>query len=451
MSDSKVQTPHEVARRVLPWVLLTRFRNVITHLPLLELTPGKHEIRNIECYVTTTSPEVHVPAASSLLYVPFIKFTADTDKANKEIVVREVDGRVVGYFYDGTYRAYSIQKLEEEVRKRSGEPTTLRYEEPISRFDIESVLRTFYRFEAGKLFAAHLAAHAKKKDRITFSNLGRMKELTVVVEERGVSLTVDMKISMFMVCADDKNCFKVPGVVPGLLHLLHKGLVKPVTGEAEDVLNNTIKRISDVGDRLSPVSGGILQSTNRARFTYVVGELDKQSEEGRRRWLTEDVINGVRVGFYANERTGDIEMVTTVYPFNPPAVVVMNYPPFNLAPVTGLLRDRYWQVKRVADRAYWRLKQLGFDGAIYLREMAGLADAGISVQDVKRALREGYPRVDTVERMLDGFEKVGALGDIMSLAIGRVEKVDRLLITFLGKEEKKATEKKEEEGEEIKL
>lgn len=447
---SEQATPREVARRVLPWVLLTKFRNVVMNLPLSELKPGRHEIRNIEYYVTTTSPEVHVPAASSLLYIPFIKFSYDVMKDSNEVVIKDVSGIVRGYFYDGTSRGYRIENLEEEVRKRTGRPTTLTYEDSVSKFDIEGVLRAFYRLEAGKLFAAHLSAHSRKKDGITFSNLGRMKNISVVVEERGVSITVDLKVSVFEVCGKGV-CFKAPGVVPGLLYLLHAGLLKPLDGEAADVLNSTIKTIANVGDRLSPVSGGILQSTNKARFIYVVGELDeKNEEEGRRRRLAWDLIRGVRVSFYANERTGGIEMVVTMYPFNPPAIIVMNYPPFNLAPISALLKDRYWQLKRLADKAYQRLKSIGLDGAVYIREMTSLADAGITIYDVKTALREGYPRIETIEKMLSGFEKVGRLGDIMSLAIGRVEKVDKLLVTFLGMEEesKKTVAETEEKGKE---
>lgn len=72
---------------------------------------------------------------------------------------------------------------------------------------------------------------------------------------------------------------------------------------------------------------------------------------------------------------------------------------------------------------------------------------GVGLRDVMVALREGYPSLRVLGRMLDGFEKISSLADLLSMTMGTVSKVDRLLVTYLGRDREEKRENRELGGE----
>ena len=60
-----------------------------------------------------------------------------------------------------------------------------------------------------------------------------------------------------------------------------------------------------------------------------------------------------------------------------------------------------------------------------------LADAGITFDEVRDVLKDGYPRFVHLRPLLEKAEKLGYIGDVMSHAYGKETKVEEILIKEL--------------------
>lgn len=449
---SGTSEPREVARRVLPWVLLPRFLNVVTRLPLPErLEPGKtYVVRELELYVTNDAG-VYVPGASTLLVVPHLSYRTERDEAERVVRVLDIEGSIYGFMPDGTPARYRASTIVE----KEGIPE-IRYGDRYSDFSLDVVLRNALRLSAGKYFAYKVESAMRRRG-VFFSRGGVVKMRNVVVRERGVVAEIPLTISLYTVTYRGER-LRAPGVVPGVLDLIGRGLLETVGGEARTVLDSFLERVSSVGKRLSPVSGAILHRTSRTRFHYYIGEVSAsesvvralRSREGDRVWLAGGPMGkgtGAWVTVYADLRNMKAYAAVSLLPLSTPAAVVLNYPPFSIAPLSALMGEGSGRLGDLLERAGERARRLGLDVGFYDRDLAVLADAGIGFREVKQILRDGYPRLEHLEPVLEKTERLGDIGDIMSMALGPVYKVDKLLVTLaepVREERSRVAEEKEE-------
>lgn len=428
--------PIEYTRRILPWILLTKFRNVMLNLPssIKDAVEPEIVIRNLDLYVADNIG-VYVPGASSLLYVPYLKYDALLDEEASEIHITPVDGFVSGFMPNGKYTKIPVKFIEE----KDG-PVTLKYDgDNFSDFAVSIVTRNIYRLRAGKYFASRLKKSVLEKNGIHVSKY-KDKELelsNVVVKSRNVEGSVKIRIFLYDVIG--KYPYVVPGIVPGILTLIQRGELRPYPEDVEEELNKFLDELASIGGRISPISGGLLKQVSRTRFTYHIGEISgperaiknlKVTHRGDV-WLGGEVAyKGVRVDFHANPDNRKLYMTISVVPFNPPATIVLNYPPFNIMALSALVNQRrdflrYQIEKEVRSRA----KRYGLNIGSFHNDLAVLSDANITFEDIRNVLKDGYPKIPKLRKIMYRFEKLGHVADLVAMTIGDIYKVDKLLVS----------------------
>ena len=448
-----------MVRRVLPWVLMPKFRNVLTQLDIDPNRKGDVVIRNIDLYVTD-NVGIYVPGASTFLSVPYLKYDTEINEEEKTVSISSNDGFVAGFMPNGRYSKFLAKTIDE-----NDGPIVLKYEgESLPDFAISIVARNVYRLHAGKYFAAKIKKYMEKLG-VEFDKTRTQVKITdVLVKEGNITGEVHMKINLYRI-KTGANEIKAPGIVPGLLSLMEHGLIKPIDGEVEEELNKFLREVGRVGGRVSPISGGLLKQTSKTKFTYYLGEISApnhvidglKKRHGNTIWLGgAPAYRGVKVNFYANLPVKKMYMSISILPFSPPATVVLNYPPFNLLPISALYYEREpflrYQVEReVATRA----KKIGLEIGPFHRDLSVLGDASVTFEEIKSMLKDGYPKIDKLEKAMHKVERLGTVADLVSMTIGDVYKVDKLLVSLLepkvrAKEKvaspKEETEVEKEEG-----
>jgi len=124
-----------------------------------------------------------------------------------------------------------------------------------------------------------------------------------------------------------------------------------------------------------------------------------------------------------------------------------------LSPLAALMNQAEKQLQQALDKATDQLNRRRLSAGFYDADYEVLADARVTFDDIKQILRDGYPRLENLDRVLAKLERLGYIGDIVSHAYGKESKIDRILIKELReivKTEKKAgkleKDEKEEEG-----
>ena len=461
--------PREQARRVLPWIIMPKFKNVLTHFPDSIINKIRMENQNQQIEIGTRELELYVaegekwgglyiPGASTFLTVPYIKYDVEIDEKRKIMTVTSSDGFIQGFAPDGTYVKYRTLTIDE----KDG-PIELEYDANFTEFATGVVVRNVYRLLAGKYFARRIASIMRKKFGVKIiKEKEEIKIGDVVVSEGHVRGTVPIVINLYLVGLEYNN-YVTPGVVPGILQLIEDGILKPYDEKTEEVLTNFMEKITRIGKRVSPISGGILQKTSKTKFTYYLGEIDApdtvintlKRKMGDSVWLGGGpAYRGTRVNFYVNLTKKKFYMTISILPFNPPATIVLNYPPFNIAPISALMNERYafleYNIKR---EVIPRARRLGLDVGSFHRELQVLGDAGITFDEVRGILKDGYPRLDKLEVVAEKAEKLGNVADLVSMISADVYKIDKLLISLIEPKAKKTEQKnlsrrKEEETKE---
>jgi hypothetical protein len=452
--------PVEMARRILPWYLAPRFNNVISKVEI----KGKKAIvnRNVEIYVTSNMPYVFVPMASMMLYVPYLNSEFSIRRKNESetiVTINKIDGFVAGYLPDGKYAKFTENAIEKDVIGKEiivhGEP---------HEFSINMVTRRIARINAAKYFA-NKVRYELKKNGWYFEPIGYGHVKAVKVVEGNAETRLEIRTTFFEVHYRGKSV-TAPGIVPGVVSFFGNDKYLPIEDDkVKDTLLDFVKRVSDVGKSFSSLA--ILQKATKSTFGYVVGEADipdtvkkelKSKSEGPWYWITgSPTYRGVRSNYYLDLESNKIVLTLTFVPFSPPASLVLNYPPFHIAPLSAMVNERMNQLKYFADVVPDRLKRIGVDGTLYVDELEPLKDAGVRFDDIRRILREGYPKLSTLDKLLEKMDRISYLGDIASMTYGSIRKIDELLVSSIQPKKKEEqvepeeVKKEKEEFEDISL
>jgi len=418
---------YEVARRVLPYYLLPSFKNTITGFVVQEAdkTRPVYEIRNVEIYKSSLA-DIIIPGSGTLLYVPRLSFTSDVDEEAKRIRVFDITGLVAGFLPDGK----RARILVPDDIKDLDSSIILEYDDYYTDFAVSTVVRNIVRLKASKYFAARVATVARRWCQYWRRSMC-VKLRMVTVAERGVRGSIDIETTLYRFTAGGVS-FDAPNIVAGVSELMARGVIKPVNEEALDVLKQFLKDLTSVGRRLVPLCP-LLQRTSKAVFSYYIGEVTSIHGKPRKRyvWLGgAPAYRGVRVNVYADLEAKRVLTQISLLPYNPPAVLVLNYPPFIIAPLTALVHQRRLFLQTLMGEARRRAAALGIKAVTYEREYEALGEAGVTFDDIRRALFEGYPRIGTLRAMLEKLEKLGGIADVMSFALAndQLEKIDKILL-----------------------
>jgi len=426
----------EMARRLLPWVLAPRFKNVVTSVEV----EGEKAVarRNVELYETDAGG-VMVPGASMFLYEPYLNTeyrVKITGRDKGYAVITAISGYVAGYMPNGEYVRYGYRTLRDVVGKR----IEFTGSEP-DQFTVNMIARRLARISAARIFAANIK-QALMEEGWKFELIGEGTIKKVYVREGNAATKVVIQTSFFAVYYDGR-AYTAPGIVPGVLNFFADPNLSIV--KRDDVRERLIEflgRVSEVGSKFAPVS--ILQQATRSTFTYVIGEvegLSKTGKAGGSQWVAGGpAYSGVRANVYA-DRNGKLLLSLTFIPFSPPASLELNYPPYHIAPLAAMVRDRPRMLRYLADTAVKRLARQGADAVAYVDELEPLADAGVGFDELRRAMKEGYPKMETVETILDKMTRIEDVADVASLTYGEVRKVDELLVSEIRPPEKRAQRK----------
>lgn len=422
-----------MVREVLPWVLLSRFHNVVL---TVEIEGDKAVLhRNVELYISGGRNRVFLPGASSLLYVPFLR--AEFEMGGGRVTIKDVEASVKGYTFNGEPTV--IRSVAKRVK---GKPIHVRGR--FSEFHAMNVARWMVRVEAGKVFAGLNKRNAEKSG-WRFTHVGEGTVENVVYEEAGHYAEKDVKTNLYSVRTPWDEVYTSPGIVPALL----KGLAKKPDevigpdryGELEPLLGD----IRSLGMKFTDVA--LLSSTSRGKFTYIVGKIDPAYARGRpyvKLGATRPHRN-VWFTLYAT-REGNIVAVVTLYPFVPPAVVVLNYPPFDIAPLAAAFYSGIKYVDRLERSVRKKLEREGVEYELYLDDLKVLSEAGVRAYQLKEFLKEGYPSVEAVRGLLDRLARLEDVADVVSLTYGEKSRVERLLVANLAVREQEKEEVREEEA-----
>lgn len=443
-------SPREVARRALPWIITPEFKNL-----LLEM-PG----RDVESYpeiILNDIVTVYIPGASRFLVSSKVSFDMDIDRRRRKIAVNIVEGYVYGFLPNGQY----IKLRPEKVLKNT--TIELSYKNSYTEFAVANIVKNYLRISAGPVFAA-IAEQYAEKNGIWFSKAGEPKKVKVILAEREVYTEITFPTKLYRAgTMDKKEIVTAPGIIPAILALIRRQAFNPVKGEAYDIVKNFLKDVTSVGKRLVTLTP-TLQSTSKTKFTYIAGEasgpdqvFDRMGKAQKLVWLTGGKAHrGTRVDFYLNTENRKIYMTISILPFSAPATTILNYPPYNIAPLAALMHDSYNTVRYLAGTAKKHLASQGLKTGLYIDDYAVLADAKLSINEIRRLLIDGYPRLENLYKILGKLEKLGYVGDIMAHAYGKESKVDIRLLEevkrVIGEEkEEKTTTKPSETVEEEEL
>ena len=434
----------EPVRALLPWILMPRYRNVISYI-----NPN-----GIEVYVSATAPFVFVPGAASLLVTRYAHAQYVVEKSEETVTgihkyyvrLEDVDAYVVGYVPDGTRIVYRKQ-LSDDLKGMEVE-----FEGRVSQDDIDHLVSQAARLKAGRYFGGVVASFAKRHG-VSFTNHGVHRLLNVELHSENARAQINIKTYLYGVFHGGK-VFRAPGVVPAIALILsypnHFGsdLANSVPGYDEAV--DIVSRMRDMGGKFSDMA--LLYNVSRARFSYIVGEVSNPPK--RRTFITmEKVARGTRAAFFV-DKSGRVLLQVSFLPASPPAMYVASFPPLNLAPLAAVVTDRFLKLKVIASRAEKAMKRQGFDATIYIDELEPLKDTKLTVDEVRGLMKDGYPLPTRVEQILTKLDKLSDIADILSLTSGG--EIQKMLVKALeiSKEEKEEKEKKRElmaEGAALKL
>lgn len=440
--------PEEIARRALPWYIMPKFSNLILSLS-----------RDIESYIKVNEVStVFVPSASRFLTVPHVDFELKDDPQTKTVTATIRGGWVQGFLPNGKYAKFLASTVLEDKNE-----VRFRYRENYSEFDVATLLKNYMRMKAGPFFAYKVEQYGKKHG-VLFNRTGGARNIVIVMKERSVYKEVELPVQVYEVMHQGKFIGTVPGIIPGMLKLINDETVDPLTENqpAKQVLEDFIKEVTRVGSKLVPLSA-TLQSTSRSAFTYIIGEADAQDtvfdeltkklrSQGRKMmYITgAPAYRGVRVNFFLNPENRKVYMTISILPFSAPATVVLNYPPYSVAPLAALMHQRRYFLRFNLGKVREHLSRRGITAGFYDADYEVLGDAKVTFDEIRTILKDGYPRLSHLRPLLYKLEPLGYIGDIMSHAYGKETKVDEVLIKELKRlaekeaktEEKPKTEEK---------
>jgi hypothetical protein len=85
----------------------------------------------------------------------------------------------------------------------------------------------------------------------------------------------------------------------------------------------------------------------------------------------------------------------------------------------------------------------------YLDDLDPLKDAKIDIETVRQMQKDGYPKVETMDKILNEMTKIEDIGDVTAFVYGKYEKIEKIILKMLEGEKKETKEEKSAVAEEI--
>lgn len=421
----------------MPWIMLSKFRNVVKGLPISDsnVRLGEVNVRNVE-YYTTERGRIITPASSSLMIPSFIKVYTeeemDEDYEETKIIVKNLEGYVYGFMFDGTYFRVDANKL-------LGNGIDLQKKKNYSDYELNDTVKKVLRLRAGKLFTAYNKSILRKRYGIELQNTGihgGIKKL--IINNKSIIAREDFETSFFTIL-NDKEEIKYPGVMSALLSLIYNKKVYP-SGKTREIIDEFLKELSTVGKSVAPFSEAILQATGNNAFVYNLGEI-KMKEKDKERYRREGQSNRIHLfskwldklvygEIYANANTDKVYLDLSFYPNNTVAQIEFNYPPFSVLPLSAVVYSKKDAFDKLINGAKTIANKNNIDLTLDSKDFDVLANAGVSTDDIAKAMKEGYPKIDTLLNLLDKSSKLSNIGDIFNLLMGKANRVDTILVSI---------------------
>lgn len=407
----------ELARRCLPWLLMSRFSNLLLSLR----KPIKYDR-----LVGTDVAGVFVPAASSFVVVDRVDYSYLPSEKPGTVAVKVTGGYAYAFLPNGEKVVFGSRRIAREV----GTVEVRHSRKKVNDYQVSAVVRDVARLRLGGVFAAVVKKYARELG--YYFEPGKRSTVTVKVRSGDAVATYTFEVTTYHLLYGDALINVAPGVVPAILHLIRESPGNVFPQAAVDALSGVVDRYRELGERVMPLVP-VLQGTGHGSFLYVLGELEQSKPGGSAKTLaTRRLGKGVEGSVILDEKNGKLLLRVAFRPFSPPALVALNYPPFNIAPLAVAANsEKYWDlVKAALDRAKKAGAKITWE---YSAEYAALADATLTADDVRVAMREGYPSIKTLDAIAEKISALSDVADIVSHAYGRthIATIDEILVNGL--------------------
>ena len=425
----------------LPYILLPKFDNVVTTID----RKGDNYIIPHDVYVGHDGI-IHFSAASSFIHNVYMKSTFELVEEDKRqyAVISDLEATTMAFVPTiGEYRYFG----EKTMRNIIGHKIEVKSRDP-SDFDINMIARRLARLESGAILASIIKRDLGKAG-WSFEKIRSGMYEIILTTSQGVRSRYEMKINIFRV-SNGSIEFLVPGVIPALLVIYSDpdlGFIKD--GSVRLKVRDTINSLIEVGRSVSDIA--ILQNTTSGGYNYVIGEVSNKDRLRRIRgdrliYITSmRLYKGIAGHIFVNRDTGVVLLSVKQYITSPPANIVMSYPPLYLAPLIGVLNSSMSSLKGLVKTGEREARRrFGLELNTYIDELDPLMESRITLKDINRMRREGYPSLQSIEHTLKEIEKLGDISDIISMtySVSNMPKLSRYLLTTSRPVERKQTERR---------
>ncbi len=424
----------KIATRILPWIILPRFNNVA-----LSLAVNKERIvisRGVEYYVSTNS-RLFIPSASTFIYSPFLRSSVKLVEMDDKTYVNidDIEGFFSGFLPSGMYVKIPVDKVRSQLET---DLSTTPLTGVVTRYNTMLLINSLARLRAGSIFAGIVKSHVEKRFGVEFRLIGEGVVNVITINEKGAKGSFEIRTRFYEMRHGDGNTKVVPGIVPGILYLINQGFRFADNTKAYETVESVLEEMYDVGSRFTSVS--LVQTTTRGKFTYVIGELEGDVEKWSRRNLSRVTLRDVGRRAYRGVTSNIVldfssEKVLLSIEFDrfaPPAQAVLNYAPLNMTPISAMVNQRLKFLKFQTALARERARsRYGVEATFYIDELSPLGESGITFDDINRAYKEGYIKIDTIRKLLDKMDRVSYIGDISSFAYGDLHKIDEITLASI--------------------
>lgn len=443
-----------LAKGVLPWRTLSLFRNVLSGMSA-NVNDEVIELLNPDIYVGLNGV-VYVPGASMFVVIRNPMYDVEELKGAgaggsegaKLMKVVPVNGVAWGRLPNGAGFAVDLTKINMD-------DVTFEASGKVDEFSIKLAASEAARIKAGGPLGGALRNLLKKAGVGVIPTEYTTTKVILVVSHNVVG-RINLNLRLYTFTYGDSE-FSAASLAAGAIEVLRRGGRIVVAGkysedaqqEAYDKVDEFIKESSEVGRRLMPLVP-VVQGIKRSTFTYMIGDIvtDESSDVAgfkemlRRNYGVEEVKyvklgratvgKGVTAEFSADLERMKLSATLSFYPPSTPATIVLNYPPYPLAPLAAAVNDGWAKLAAAASDAARRFNAMAkvfrLSAANHLDSLRSLADADVGLKDVRNLFSQGYPSIESFRDLLDKLDRLSDIAEIVSMAIVPPSKLSKVLI-----------------------
>lgn len=297
---------------------------------------------------------------------------------------------------------------------------------------------------------------------ITILRGDKDSELSFVVEHWGASATLKLRHGTYTLFSFKPLYGTTPAhdVLSTIAAAYRDGIITAPEG-AQRLVDNFISAANSAAESVEELLPYV-RMARHSEFMYRVGHFGQLPKDPAR--VPEDAKFGdflalasvqlsdwVSARVLADLKWYEILLSVEVRPPILSAAVVMNYPPLPLVPLAGAFGSAKDKLVEAINDAVKRLQDYGFGDVRAFPKAVGdvFSKVGITIDDVRAAFLDGFPRLARLEGMLEKVEtELAGTSDIMSYGITPVvplSQVPRFAKVASGGRKESDNRKKEKE------